>query len=90
MDDDETVARNRLLIYSGVRLGGLATFFLGMATMYTNLVREGGWPQVGAIIAILGAIDAVFAPRVLKKAWDQQDQSAGDRLRDGRSDDQRK
>jgi hypothetical protein len=42
--------------------------------MYTNLVREGGWPQVGAIIAIMGAIDAVFAPRLLKKIWEQQDQ----------------
>ena len=87
--DEDTVARNRLLAYTGVRLGGLAIFFLGIAVMYTNLVREGGWPQVGAIIAILGAIDAVFAPRILKRAWDQQDQSAGDRPGDG-SDDQTK
>jgi hypothetical protein len=28
---------------------------------------------VGAIIVILGALDAVLAPRVLKKAWDRQD-----------------
>ena len=27
----------------------------------------GGWPQVGAIVAIMGVIDAVFAPRLLKK-----------------------
>ena len=84
--DEDTVARNRLLAYMGVRLGGLAIFFLGIAVMYTDLVREGGWPQVGAIIAILGAIDAVFAPRVLKKAWDQQDQAAGDRRADGPGD----
>jgi hypothetical protein len=43
--------------------------------MYTGLLREGGWPQVGAVIAILGAIDALFAPRVLKKAWDEQDRT---------------
>jgi hypothetical protein len=41
--------------------------------MFTNLVRPGGWPQVGAIIAILAVIDAVFAPRMLKKAWDERD-----------------
>ena len=76
--DDQTVARNRLLIYSIVRVGGLAIFFFGIAIMYTNLAREGGWPQVGAIFAILGAIDTVFAPRLLKRAWDQQDQSADD------------
>jgi hypothetical protein len=71
--DDDTIARKRLFIYSAVRLGGVAIFFLGIAIMYTNLVREGGWPQIGAIIAILGAIDAVFAPRLLKRAWNQQD-----------------
>jgi len=69
MDDDE--ARRRLLLYSLVRIAGLAIFFLGIAIIYTNLLREGGWPRVGAIVAILGAIDALFAPRLLKKAWDE-------------------
>jgi hypothetical protein len=72
MDDD--IARRRLLIYSLVRLGGLAIFFLGIAIMYTKLVRPGGWPQVGAIIAILGVLDSVLAPRLLKHVWDREDQ----------------
>ena len=70
---DESQARNRLLAYTAVRFGGLAIFFLGIAIIYTNLVRPGGWPQLGAIIAILGVIDSIFAPRLLKKAWDKQD-----------------
>ena len=70
---DDNVWRTRLLLYSLVRFGGLAIFFLGLAIMYTNLLRQGGWPQVGAIVAILGAIDALFAPRILKKLWDRQD-----------------
>ena len=70
---NDTTARNRLLAYSLVRFGGLAIFFLGIAIMYTNLVRPGGWPQLGAIVAIAGVIDAMFAPRLLKKAWDEQD-----------------
>ena len=70
---DDTTARNRLLAYSLVRFGGLAIFFFGIAIMYTNLVRPGGWPQLGAIVAIAGVIDAMFAPRLLKKAWDEQD-----------------
>jgi hypothetical protein len=73
MVDDDTRARNRLLAYTAVRLAGLAIFFLGIAVMYTNLLRPGGWPQVGAIVAIAGVIDSVLAPRVLKKAWDRQD-----------------
>ena len=83
---EDDVWRKRLLMYSLVRFGGLAIFFLGMAIMYTNLLRQGGWPQVGAIVAILGAIDALFAPRMLKKLWDQRDRAAGDRLGDGRSE----
>lgn len=71
--DDDARWRNRLLIYSLVRFGGLAIFFLGLAIIYTNILRQGGWPQVGAIVAILGAIDALFAPRLLKRAWDEQD-----------------
>ena len=35
--------------------------------MYTDLLRPGGWPQVGAIVAIMGVIDAMFAPRLLKR-----------------------
>jgi len=71
--DDDTKARNRLLLATLVRLGGLAIFFLGIAIIYTNLVRPGGWPQVGAIVAIMGVIDAMVAPRLLKRAWDEQD-----------------
>lgn len=71
--NDEARWRKRLLLYSLVRFGGLAIFFAGLAIVYTNLVRPGGWPQLGAIVAIMGAIDALFAPRLLKKAWDEKD-----------------
>jgi hypothetical protein len=74
---DDDVARRRLLLYSLVRLGGLAIFFLGLAIIYTGLVRPGGWPQLGAIVAIMGAIDAMFAPLLLKKVWDEQDRGSG-------------
>ncbi|HKU92687.1 MAG TPA: hypothetical protein VJP82_05000 [Sphingomicrobium sp.] len=70
---DDRTAHQRLLLYSLVRFGGLAIFFLGIAIIYTDIIRPGGWPQVGAIVAIMGVIDAMFAPRLLKKAWDEQD-----------------
>jgi drug/metabolite transporter superfamily protein YnfA len=71
MDDD--TARRRLLIYTLVRFGGLAIFFVGMATMYTKLLRPGGWPQVGAIIAIAGVLVSLLAPRLIKNRWDERD-----------------
>ena len=73
MDDD--VARQRLLVYTLVRLIGLAIFFLGIAIIYTDLLRPGGWPQIGAIVAIIGVVDSVIAPRLLKRSWDKGDQA---------------
>jgi hypothetical protein len=70
--DDET-AKRRLLLYSLARLGGIAIFLLGVAIIYSNLVRRGGWPQLGAVIAILGVLDSFFVPRLLKKGWDAED-----------------
>ena len=72
---DDRTARTRLLAYSAVRFGGLAIFFVGLAIIYTDLARPGGWPQLGAIVAIMGVIDALFAPIILKRAWDQQDRN---------------
>ena len=70
---DETLERRRFLVFMLVRLAGLGIFFLGIAIIYTDLLREGGWPSLGAILAIMGVIDAVFSPKLLKKLWEQQD-----------------
>jgi hypothetical protein len=83
MPDDERWQR-RLLAYSGVRAAGLAVFFLGLAIIYTDLLREGGWPQVGAVVWILGVIDALFAPMLLRKAWAEKDRPERQRNASGR------
>ena len=70
---DENLWKRRFKVFMLVRLIGLATFMLGVAIMYTDLLREGGWPAVGAILVVIGMVDAVFAPRLLKKVWAQQD-----------------
>lgn len=71
--DDDSKWQKRLLLYSLVRFAGLVFFFIGLAIIYTNLLRRGGAPQVGAVVAILGALDALFAPRLLKRSWDEKD-----------------
>jgi hypothetical protein len=72
MGDDE-LWRRRFQAFMLVRVAGLALFFLGVAIIYTDLVRQGGWRVLGAILAVMGAIDAVFAPKLLKRLWEQQD-----------------
>jgi ABC-type uncharacterized transport system permease subunit len=68
---DEAEWKRRFGIMMLVRFAGLATVLLGIAVMYSDLLREGGWPQVGAILIVCGIVDAVFAPKLLKKMWDR-------------------
>ena len=70
----DDVWRKRFMLFMLVRLFGLITFLIGIGIAYTGLVRPGGWPLLGGLLAIVGVIDATFAPRLLKKLWQQQDQ----------------
>lgn len=72
MSDDE-VWRRRFQLFAAIRLFGLLTFLLGIAIAFTDLLRPGGWKLVGGILAVIGAIDAVLAPRILKKGWERLD-----------------
>ena len=57
----------------GARLFGLLRFFAGLAIVFTDLLREGGWPAVGVIIMVLGLADAIVAPKLIKKQWEKED-----------------
>jgi hypothetical protein len=70
---NDDVWRKRFQLFMLVRVIGVATFLLGIAITFSDLIRPGGWPLVGGLVAIAGAIDAVFAPRMLRKLWAEQD-----------------
>ncbi len=70
--NDEALWKRRFLIFTLVRLAGLAMFFLGIAITFGDLVRQGGWPAVGVPISVIGLVDAVFSPRILKKVWERE------------------
>jgi hypothetical protein len=70
---DEEVWKKRFLIFSLARLFGLAMILLGIAVAYSDLLRPGGWPVVGFVIALMGVIDALLSPRLLKKMWEEED-----------------
>ncbi len=73
---DEDRWRRRFQLYMGARLFGLATFLAGLAIVFTDLLRPGGWPVVGSIVMVLGLLDAVVAPRLLRKQWEREDREA--------------
>ena len=72
MTEDELLWKKRFHLFALLRLTGLAIVFLGMAVMLTDLMRPGGWPLVGGILIIIGVVDAVIAPRILKRSWDKK------------------
>lgn len=71
---DEELWKKRFQIFAAIRLVGVATFLLGLAIAFSDLVRLGGWPMLGGILAIIGVVDALVAPRILKRGWDRLDQ----------------
>ena len=66
---DEAEWKKRFLLFSVLRISGLALFLLGIAIAFSDLLKPGGWPLLGGILAILGAVEAVLIGRILKKAW---------------------
>jgi hypothetical protein len=73
MNDDE-LWKQRFQLFMAVRIAGLMILAAGMAIALTDLVRPGGWKMLGGILVVVGAIDAVFAPKLLKRRWKQLDQ----------------
>ena len=68
---DDRTAQRRLLTYTFVRLLCLGLFFIGVAIIYTDVARPGGWPQFGAILCIAGVLAALGLPHLIKKKWDR-------------------
>lgn len=71
---DEELWKKRFQIFAAIRLVGVATFLLGVAIAFSDLVRPGGWPLLGGVLAIIGVIDALIAPRILRRGWERLDQ----------------
>lgn len=74
---DDSVWKQRFYIFLAARVGGLAMMLLGVVIAWSDLLREGGWPVAGAIVALMGGIDTIFAPKLLKKHWEREDAERG-------------
>jgi hypothetical protein len=71
MTDDE--AKRQFIIFGILRLGGLLLFLLGIAIAFTDLLKPGGGRLLGGILVIVGAIEAVISPRLVKRSMNRTD-----------------
>ena len=66
-------AKRQFIIFTILRVGGLALFLLGIAIAFTDLLKPGGWRLLGGILVIVGAIEAVISPRLVKRTMARTD-----------------
>jgi len=66
MTDEE--AKRQFIIFAILRIGGVMLFLLGVAIAFTDLLRPGGWRLLGGILVIVGTIEAVVSPRLVKRS----------------------
>jgi hypothetical protein len=70
---DDVLWKKRFQLFLAIRLLGLATFLIGLAIAFSDLIQPGGNKLVGGFLVVIGVIDAVIAPRILKRGWERQD-----------------
>lgn len=69
---DEDIHKQRFLMFAAARLSGVVLIMLGMAVAFTDLVRDGGFRQVGGLLIAIGTIEMVVLPILLKRSWDRR------------------
>jgi membrane protein implicated in regulation of membrane protease activity len=72
MTDED--AKRQFIIFAILRVGGLILFLLGIAIAFTDLLKPGGWKLLGGILVIVGAIEAVISPRLVKRSIARPDE----------------
>ena len=65
---DDEAGKQQFKVFMAIRLMGLALFLLGIAIAFSGLLKPGGWPLLGGILAMTGAIEAAFATRIMRGA----------------------
>ncbi len=69
---DEATEKKRFLMFAAARLSGVVLIMLGMAVAFTDLVRDGGFRQLGGMLIAIGTIEMVVLPILLKRSWDRR------------------
>jgi membrane protein implicated in regulation of membrane protease activity len=67
-------AKRQFMVFAILRVGGLLLFLAGIAIAFTDLLRPGGWKLLGGILVIVGAIEAVISPRLVKRTMARTDE----------------
>lgn len=74
MSSDDKLWARRFGLFALLRISGLLLFFLGMTIAFSDLVRPGGFIELGIVVIGLGLVDALLGPVLLRQHWEKKDQ----------------
>ncbi|HEX8214594.1 MAG TPA: hypothetical protein VF582_03880 [Allosphingosinicella sp.] len=66
---DEAVWRSRFILINLVRIGGTIVVLLGLFIWHGDQVREGGAPEIGLPLALIGLAISFFGPKHMVRRW---------------------
>ena len=67
--DQDALWRNRFILMNLARIGATLVVLLGILIWQTDWLREGGLPEVGLPMALIGLIVSFGAPKWLARRW---------------------
>lgn len=73
MTENDELWRKRFGIFALLRISGLLLFFLGMAIVFSDLVRPGGALGLGMVVIGCGLVEALLGPVLLRQHWEKAD-----------------
>ncbi len=68
-DDEEQLARTRFAVLSAARASGAVLMLIGLWIWHGDIVRQGGFIEIGGPLFILGFVESLILPQILARKW---------------------
>ena len=69
--EEEAMWRARFATFAMLRASGVVLTILGLAIAFTPFIRAAGWPVLGVPLIVVGLIDALVLPRLVRRRWEK-------------------
>ncbi|MEA1014988.1 hypothetical protein [Sphingosinicella sp. LY1275] len=68
-EQEQAMWRNRFIMMNVVRIAATVGVLIGLLIWQTDMVREGGAPEIGLPMALIGLVASFGAPKYLARKW---------------------
>ena len=68
-EQEQAMWRNRFIMMNVVRIAATVVVLIGLLIWQTDMAREGGAPEIGVPMALIGLFASFGAPKYLARKW---------------------